>query len=311
MAGSRPRSEQGAQDRGIDLRPVERGGFQGRFDLGACQRQGVVAVEEAAVEPCDGFETDAAACSHGAEELAGHGGKVFGPAAGMFQHAGKHIVGQQADVFGEHAEDEAVDEMGDLLRVVAAGPQGLRQRGEGGSGALGQGLAALTGTQPFRIRHGPLEFVTHGCVGQIFKRELVNDADAVGPVGVNAEARHVGDDQQGRVFQRQRVLAQLVEGGVQVFVLALVLPGEAVPSPDIGPTAAAGVLAGAALKAVALPARIVLRGRRLAQQPAEVDEMLVRGGTLFQFGRPPFGDKLLGVHLVSHNSPTFAEPATV
>ena len=189
--------------------------------------------------------------------------------------------------------------MGDLLRVMVARPQGLRQGGEGGGGALGQGLAALARTQPLRIGHGPLEFVAYGGVGQIFKCELVNYADAVGPVGVDAEARHVGDDQQGRVLQRQRVLAQLVEGGVQVFVLALVLPGEAVPLPDIGPAAAAGVLAGAALEAVARAARVVLRRGRLAQQAAEVDEVLVRGRALFQFGRPPFGDKPLRVHLVS------------
>ena len=92
----------------------------------------------------------------------------------MVQHAGKHVVGQEADVFGKHAEDEAVDEMGDLLRVVAAGPQGLCQRGEGGGGALGQGLAALARTQPLRIGHGPLELVAYGGVGQIFKCEFVN-----------------------------------------------------------------------------------------------------------------------------------------
>ena len=105
----------------------------------------------------------------------------------MFQHAGKHVFWEQADIFGEHAEDEAVDEMGDLLRVVAAAPQGLRQRGESGGGALGQGLAALARTQPLRIGHGPLELVAYGGVGQIFKCELVPYADAVGPVGVDAE----------------------------------------------------------------------------------------------------------------------------
>ena len=133
-----------------------------------------------------------------------------------------------------------------------------------------RGLAALARTQPLRIGHGPLELVAHGGVGQIFEGELVPYADAVGPVGVDAETRHVGDDQQGRVLERQRVLAQLVEGGVEVFVLALVLPGKrAVPLPDIArPAAAAGVLAGAAFEAVALPARIVLRRRRLTQQPA-------------------------------------------
>ena len=228
----------------------------------------------------------------------------------MVQHAGKHVVGQQADVFGEHAEDQAVDEMGDLLRVVAAGPQGLREGGEGGGGALGQGLAALARTQPLQVGHGPLEFVAHGGVGQIFKCELVPYADAVGPVGVDAETRHVGDDQQGRVLERQRVLAQLVEGGVEVFVLALVLPGEAVPLPDIGPAAAAGVLAGTAFEAVALPARIVLRRRRLTQQPAQVDEMFLRGRALFQFGRTPLGDKILRVHLVSASLPASTGPST-
>ena len=106
--------------------------------------------------------------------------------------------------------------------------------------------------------HGPFQLVAHGRVGQLVQRELVDDADAVGPVGVDAEAGHVGDDQQGRVFQRQRVLAQLVEGGVEAFALALVFPGEAVAFPHVGPAAAAGVFARAALEAVTLPAGIVL-----------------------------------------------------
>ena len=248
--------EQGAQDRGIDLRPVRARRLSGSFRsrrVSAPRRPSLSKrppLNHATVSKP--MRPPAAMAPKSSRAMAA---KSSGRRRACSNMRVNRSLGSRADVFGEHAEDEAVDEMGDLLRVVAAGPQGLRQRGEGGSGALGQGLAALTGTQPLRIRHGPLEFVTHGGVGQIFKRELVNDADAVGPVGVNAEARHVGDDQQGRVFQRQGVLAQLVEGGVQVFVLALVLPGEAVPSPDIGPTAAAGVLAGAALKAVALPAR--------------------------------------------------------
>ena len=59
--------EQRAQDRRVDLAPIEGGGLQRRLDLFPRQRQGVIAVEEAAVEPGDGFETDAAACGHGAK----------------------------------------------------------------------------------------------------------------------------------------------------------------------------------------------------------------------------------------------------
>ena len=50
-------------------------------------------------------------------------------------------------------------------------------------------------------------------------------ADAVRPVGADPEPHHVGDDQQRRVLQRQRVLTELVEGGVEVRALPLVLPG--------------------------------------------------------------------------------------
>ena len=156
-------------------------------------------------------------------------------------------------------------------------------------------LAALAGSQPLRIGHCPLEFVALCCVGQIFEREFVNDADAVGPVGVDAEAGHVGDDEEGRILEGEGVLAQLVEGGVEVLVLALVLPGEAVSFPDVGPAAAAGVLARAALEAVALSARIVFGRGWLVQEPAEVDEVLLGGGALVELRCPPLGDKLLRI----------------
>jgi hypothetical protein len=45
--------------------------------------------------------------------------------------------------------------------------------------------------------------------------------------------------------------------------------------PDVGPTVAAGVLAGAALEAVRLAGRVSLGRGRLAEQPAQVDEMLL------------------------------------
>ena len=218
----------------------------------------------------------------------------------MLQHAREHIVGQQTHILREHAEDQPVDEMRDRLGIMAARPQRLGQRGEGGRRALGEGLAALAGTQPLRIGHRPLELVPRGRVRQIVQRELVRHAHAVGPVGIDAEARHVGDDQERRVFQRQRVLAQLVEGRVQVLVLALVLPGEAVPFPHIGPAGAARVFARAALETVAFAGRVVLRRRRLVQESAQVDEMLLRGRAFLQHRRPPLGDELSRRHAVTN-----------
>ena len=194
----------------------------------------------------------------------------------MLQHPREHAVRQQADVFGEHAKHEPVDEVGDRLRFVTALPQALRQRRESRRRALGDSLPGLAGPQPFGIGKRPLELVAHNRVRQVFQLELVGKADAVGPVGADAESQHVGDDKQRRVLQRQRVLAELGEGGVQVGVRALVLPGEVMALPNVGPAIAAGFLARAALEAVVLAGGVGLGGGRLIQQPAQVDEVFLR-----------------------------------
>ena len=68
-------------------------------------------------------------------------------------------------------------------------------------------------------------------------------ADAVRPVGADPEPHHVGDDQERRVLERERVLAELLEGRVQVGAPALVFPGEVVALPDVRPAVAARGLA--------------------------------------------------------------------
>ena len=79
-------------------------------------------------------------------------------------------------------------------------------------------------------------------------------------------------------------------------MLALVLPGEAVALPHVGPTGATGVLARASLEAVVLAGGVGIGGRRLAEQAAEIDEVLLRRGALRQLRRPPLGDELTRCH---------------
>ena len=99
-----------------------------------------------------------------------------------------------------------------------------------------------------------------------------------------------------RVLERQRVLPELLEGGVEIGAPSLVFPGEVVALPDVRPVVAARVLARASLEAVPLAGRIGLDRRRLAQQPAQVDEVLLRGRALLQLGGPPLGDELVRRH---------------
>ena len=170
------------------------------------------------------------------------------------------------------------------------------KRREGRRRALGEGLPALPGPQALGLGHRPLELVANRRFREIVQDELVRLADAVGPVGADAEARHVGDDQHRRVLQRERVLPELVERRVEIRVLALVLPGEAVPLPHVSPAVAAGVLARAALEAIVVAGRIGFGRRRLAQQPAQVDKVLLGRRALLQLRRAPLGDELACRH---------------
>ena len=182
------------------------------------------------------------------------------------------------------------------LRVVAALPQRLRQRREGRGRTLGQCLPGLLRAQAFRIGERPLELVADCSVGEIVDGELKGFANAVGPVGADAEPPHVGDDQKRGVLQGEGVLPELVEGAVEVGEPALVLPGEAMPFPHVGPAVATGLLSGALLEAVDLAGRVGLGWRRLSQGSAQVDEVLLRGGAFLQLRRPPLGDEFTRGH---------------
>ena len=159
----------------------------------------------------------------------------------MLKHPREHVVRQQADIFGEHAEDQPVDEVRHGLWLVAPFAERLRKLGEGRSRAFRHRLAALARPKPLRVGHCPLELVPGSRVREVLQCELIGQADAVRPVGANAEPRQVRDNEQRRVLEGEGVLAQLVERCVEVGVLALVLPREAVafstrraqPSPPV------------------------------------------------------------------------------
>ena len=150
--------------------------------------------------------------------------------------------------------------------------------------------------QTLRVGERPLQPVAGRGIGQVVELELVRPADAVRPVGADPEPHHVGDDEQRRVLERQGVLPELVERCVKVRPLALVLPSEVVALPDVRPAVAAGVPARPALEAVRVPRRVGLGRGRLAEQAAQVDEVLLGRGALLQLGGSPLRDELVWCH---------------
>ena len=143
LVGIEPALEQSAENRGIDLRPIEAGGAQGQVEFRLLQRQCGIVVEQAAVEPCHLLEADQAAGLHGAKQVFGHRREIVGPLDRLLQHAGEEVARQQSDVLGEHAEHQPVDKVSDRLRVMAALAQPLRDHREVRGHRLGQALSRL------------------------------------------------------------------------------------------------------------------------------------------------------------------------
>ena len=123
-------------------------------------------------------------------------------------------------------------------------------------------------------------------------------------MGMNLNRLHVGNDQQRRVIQRQRVLLQLAKSGIQVFMLALVLPGKAILFPHIGPAIAAAGFLCALLESEPFAMRISHRRLSDAQQITELIEVRMCAAAFFQRTFPPSGDKLFRRHRLwtSHTS---------
>ncbi len=100
----------------------------------------------------------------------------------MLEHASEHRAGEQPHVLREHAEHEAVHEVGHVRGRVALVPKRLRELGEGLRGAFRQRLPGFARAQPLRVGHGPLELVPDGGVGEIVQPELQRLAHGVRPV---------------------------------------------------------------------------------------------------------------------------------
>jgi len=117
---------------------------------------------------------------------------------------------------------------------------------------------------------------------QVVERDGVELGAEVGEVGPDLDRVEVGDDEERRVAQVLAVAEQLEVGGLEVLALALVLPAEEVLLPDVREPVAAGGLGDGLLEGVGLAGRIRLVGRRLAEHPAQVDEVFLGGGLLLR-----------------------------
>ena len=90
------------------------------------------AVEEAAVEPLDALGAEEAAAARTSWRRARRrpSVKTAGSSVAGRRQAPQQSRRQQTRVLGEHAEEQLVEEVGDLVRLVPAVAQALGERGE-------------------------------------------------------------------------------------------------------------------------------------------------------------------------------------
>jgi hypothetical protein len=113
---------------------------------------------------------------------------------------------------------------------------------------------------------------------------------------VDLEPVEVADDQERRVLQGLAVPLELLIGGLEVAVLALVLPAELLLQPDVGPALLAVGRVDALLEGVPTSGRIDVSRLRLAEDSAQVGEVRLAGGPLGQVGGLPASDEVMGRH---------------
>ena len=317
--------EQGAEDGGFDVLPVGAGGLEQQPQLLPVERQGVGRLEQLAVE---------------AQHVAGeHGGKAAGvhvaPELGEHAHGDVGLVGvageqvaeavgrEQADVFGEHGEQAAHQELGDAVGGVAGVFEAAGEFGELRGDRAGDARGLAAGIERERVEPDAAQAFADGRVAQVVERDAVAARVGEGRVG-GARARElrvqldavadVHDDHERRApFGRGQgagvalgLAAGAQEGVVEALglhvaaqLLGLQHEGAAAVQVDAaGAGAAVAVAEGdRALEHVVLFGRGV-RGVHLKQR-AQVEQEALRGRQLGSLHALPAGDERLdGVRAV-------------
>ena len=176
------------------------------------------------------------------------------------------LLGQQADVLGEHAEDQAVDEVGDGLRRRGRGRAGAgRGRRTSAAASAVRASRVFVGLQALGVGEGGAQQVALGAVEQVVEGE------GRGPPG-RCWSSWCGS-RCGRCRRRRAAAGSRARprscrswrvGGVEVLVpLPLYSQAKQPLAPDVGPALAAGGLGRALLEGEPVARRVGgRRGRR-------------------------------------------------
>ena len=242
LGGVEDAFEQRAEDGGFDVAPVQAVDDLEGLDFFQREVDDVGVGEQAAVEVEDVIGAEVAAVGHRVEELCEQPRELAAASVAAGLRGGvddllKSLF-EQADVFGEHAEHQLHEEMGGIVGRDAARRMPSAMAEELG-GLRGDRFGGLPGLERFRVGEDAAEDVEVLRLGEAARSKAWTCLTVpVKLVWISKRSRSQTIEQR-RVFEVFAVLQQLLVGGDEVFVLALVFPAEVVAHPDVGPAAAA------------------------------------------------------------------------
>ncbi len=324
--------QQGAKDGGLHLLPVGFGRAQQAVDLRLVERQHITvgggAFEEFAVEAQHvlGNGGVEAAFVHRLPKHLEHlhqGGGLFAVGVQQVDEAALAVapggcvgLGQQAHVFGKHAEQTAGQKGAHGGGRVAGGFQAFGQVGQLGGDLAGDARADARGVEAERVGPQRVQSRADGGVGQLLQADAVAARVGKGGVGGAAAAEfgvelddvaHVHHHHKGRAAfgrgQGAGVVFGLLAGFEQGFVKGLrhgfadfelfAFPDKVAAFVAVHPSGAGAAVAvrkgDGALEHVVLLGRGVRAGH--AEQVAQVADEALCGGEFRRCHTPPFGDE--------------------
>ena len=288
--------EERSEDGRLNCTPVQLRDFQELVDIRLFQLERVVVVEQAAIEPIDHFGAETAAAPHGREQIFCHGLELPRVAARSLQQALENAGWKDVDVLREHAEQHLDHEVGDSKGLVLPVAEALSQLRELPGRRFSQLFPAHLGPEVLRLAEGPLQQAPFVGKYEVVERDRVDHLNCICEVRADHDPVHVGDDQQRRILQIVDIVLQLRIGRNEVFVLPFILPAKTSLLPHVGKSIPAAGLCGSVVEAVRIPLAVDLSGRRLSQQAAEIDKVLLRSLALPKLRGAPFVDEFLWGH---------------
>ena len=246
-----PALEKISHDAGLDELPVGLASDRELADFIFGQLEHARVFEKVTIEMANLVRAERAPFRHRLKQIFQDFGEVRGVIDAGLENVGHDIVGKQAGVFGEETKDDAIEETRDAqilaLRYgeLAAGTRidqldrlTLLQRASDFADLLCEFFGDFVGRalrlEEFRIGENRSKKMQDVWIVDLGVRELVRFLDGAVEIGAHDVAIEVANHEQRRIEERFAITQELLVSGIEVFLLAFVLPRETAAFPNIG-----------------------------------------------------------------------------